>query len=107
MARTALRIHGPAQVSNAAATKATVPANTKYIIRHIHISNTSAGVAKITVSIGADAAATRILDARSVAAGDVYDHFGYYPMEETEIIQAFSDVNNQLTLVINAEVITL
>lgn len=107
MARIAKRLSGPAQVSNAAATKYTVPALTKTIIRHIHVHNPSAGIVTFTLSIGADAAATRLFDAYSIAAGAVLDHFCYYVVEAAEIVQGLSGTNNVLTLTIDGDEIVL
>lgn len=113
MARTPKRLAGPAQVSNAAATKYTVPAATKTIVRHIHVQNPSGSAATFTLSIGADAAATRIIDAFSVpaaAAGvttSVIDWWCYYVLEAAEIVQALSGTNNVLTLTLNGDEITL
>lgn len=101
------RLAGPAQVSNAAATKYTVPATTRTIIRHIHVQNPSGSAVTFTASIGADAAGTRILDAFSIpaaAAGEresVKDFWCYYVMEAAEIFQALAGTNNILTLTIN------
>jgi len=103
MPRIAFRFAGPAQVSNVAATKFTVSANEKAIIRHIHIENPSGGAVTFTASIGADAAATRIFDGFSIAAGSVFDHFCYYVLEATEIFQAFAGTNNVLTLTIDGD----
>ena len=107
MPRIAFRFYGPAALSNAAATKLTVAANEKVIIRHIHVSNTSAGAVNFTASIGTDAAGTRIFDAYPIAAGAVLDHYGIYVLEETEIFQAFGSVNNQLVLTIDGEKVVL
>jgi hypothetical protein len=103
MPRIAHRFHGPAQVSNAAATKFTVSANEKAIIRHIHIQNPSGSAVTFTASIGADAAGTRIFDAYSIGANTVLDHFCMYVLEETEIFQAFAGTNNILVLTIDGE----
>ena len=103
MPRIAKRLAGPAQVSNAAATKYTVPALTKTIIRHIHIQNPTAAAVTFTASIGADAAATRIFDAYSIGANSVFDHFCYYVMDVAEIFQAFAGTNNILVLTIDGD----
>lgn len=103
MPRIATRLAGPAQVSNAAATKYTVPALTKTIIRHIHVQNPSGAVVTFTMSLGADAAGTRIFDAYSIAAGSLLDHFCYYVLAPAEIVQAFAGTNNILTLTINGD----
>jgi len=103
MARIAKKLHGPALVTNSAATKYTVPAVTKTIVRHIHIQNPSAAVVTFTMSIGTDAAGVRIFDAFSIGAGQVLDHFCYYVLEAAEIIQAFAGTTNILTLTINGD----
>lgn len=97
------RVHGPAQVSNAAATKYTAPAGIRATVRHIHVQNPSGGVVTFTLSIGLDAAGVRIFDAYSIAAGDILDHYGIYALEPGEIIQAFSGTNNVLVLTIDAD----
>jgi hypothetical protein len=107
MARIPTRLHGPAQVSNAAATKLTVASNEKVVVRHIHVYNPGAGTVNFTASIGADAAATRIFDAYPVAEDVPLDHWCYYPMDEAEILQALGSVNNQLTLTISGDRIVL
>lgn len=107
MARTPKRLAGPAQVSNAAATKYTVPASTKTQVRHIHVQNPSGSAVTFTLSIGADAAGVRIFDAYSIAANSILDHFGIYVLDATEVIQAFAGTNNILTLTIDGDEITL
>lgn len=113
MARTPKRLAGPAQVSNAAATKYTVPAATKTIIRQLHVQNPSGSAVTLTISIGADAAGTRLYDAYSIPAaaagvtGSVLDIFGYWVLETTEILQAFAGTNNILTLTVFGDEYTL
>ena len=99
----AKRLAGPAQVSNAAATKYTVPAGVRAIVRHIHVSNTSAGAVAFTMSVGADAAGTRLFDAYNIAAGATLDFYCYLVLAATEILQAFAGTNNILTLTINGD----
>lgn len=107
MARTPKRLAGPAAVSNSASTKYTVPASTKTIVRHIHVSNTSAGNVNFTASIGTDAAGTRIFDAYPIPASTVLDHWCYYVLEAAEIIQALGSTTNILVLTIDGDEITL
>jgi hypothetical protein len=113
MARIPKRLAGPAQVSNVAATKYTVPATTKTVVRHIHVQNPSGSAVTFTLSIGADGAATRVIDAFSIpaaAAGvttSVVDWFVYYVLEAAEVIQAFAGTNNILTLTIDGDEIVL
>jgi hypothetical protein len=98
MARTPKRLAGPAQVSNAAATKYTVPALTTAVVRYLHVSNPSGSPATFTLSIGANAAGTRLYDALSIPAGTVYERHVYWVLTAAEIIQALSGTNNVLTL---------
>lgn len=107
MPRIATRLAGPALVSNAAATKFTVAANQKVIVRHIHVINPTGSAVAFTASIGADAAGTRIFDAYSIGAGQILDHFGIYVLEETEIFQAFANTNNVLVLTIDGDTCVL
>lgn len=107
MARIAKRLAGPALVSNTAATKYTVPAVTKTVVRHIHVSNPTVSAVTFTLSIGTDAAGVRIFDAFSIGAGSVLDHFGIYVLEAAEIIQAFAGTTNVTTLTIDGDEIVL
>lgn len=113
MARTPKRLFGPAQLTNAAATKYTVPSATKTIVRHIHVQNPDAAAHSYTISIGSDAAGTRIYDSFQIpAAGtgvtdSTRDHFPYYVLETTEIIQAFADVSAKLVMTIDGDELTL
>lgn len=113
MAKTAKRLFGPATVSNAAATKYTCPALTKTIIRQIHVQNPSASPVTFTISIGADAAGTRLYDALSIPAaaagvtGSVVDFFGYWVVDAAEIVQAFAGTNAILVLTAFGDELTL
>lgn len=107
MSKTAKRLAGPALVSNAAATKYTAPALTKTIVRHVHVANTSASAATFTMSLGADAAGTRLFDAISIAANSVFDWYCYLVVDVAEVIQAFSGTNNVLTLTLDGDELTL
>lgn len=107
MAQTVKRLAGPALVSNAAATKYTVPASTKTVVKHIHVQNPSASAVDFTLSIGADAAATRLYDGYPIAADGVLDDYGPYVLDAAEIIQALAGTNNILTLTIDGVEITL
>lgn len=107
MAKTPLRLSGPALVTNSATTVYTVPASTKTVVRHVHVSNPSGSAATFTLSIGTDAAGKRLFDAFSIPNGSVIDHICYYVMEAAEIIQAFSGTNNVLTLTVDGDQLTL
>ena len=107
MARIPTRFHGPALVTNTAATKYTVAAAEKIVLRHIHVQNPSASAIALTISIGADAAAARIFDTYTIPASSPFDHFCYYPVEAGEIIQAFAGTNNVLTLTVSGDRLVL
>lgn len=94
----ARRLAGPAALTGVAATKYTTPAAIRTIVRHIHVSNTGVGAIAFTLSIGVDAAGTRIFDAISIAAGAVLDHYCYYVLTAAEVIQAFGGVAGVLTI---------
>lgn len=100
------RMTGPAVLTGAAATKYTCPANRTARIRHIHVSNPTGGALTLTMSIGADAAGTRIFDAFSIAAGTAFDHFGVYVLQAAEILQAFGGVALVLTVDGDEEVLS-
>lgn len=106
MARTPARLAGPALVSNSAATKYTVPASTLTVVRSIHVQNPSASAVDFTLSIGADAAGTRVYDALSIPADSQKTFWAYRVLEEAEVIQAFAGTNNILTLTIDGDEIT-
>ncbi|MGH7182117.1 MAG: hypothetical protein ACREJN_09085 [Nitrospiraceae bacterium] len=107
MPRTPLRFAGPGQLTNAAVTKYTVPAVTLSIMRHIHVTNPSGAAVTFTMSIGADAAGTRIFDGYSIAAGAILDHFCYYVLQPAEIVQALASVTTTLNLTIDGDQYTL
>lgn len=107
MAKTAKRLAGPAQVSNAAATKYTVPSTTKTIVRHVHVYNPSGSAVTFNLSLGTDAAGTRLWDSYSIGPGQALDWYPYMVMDAAEIIQAFAGTNNVLTLTIFGDELTL
>jgi hypothetical protein len=107
MPRTPKRLFGPALLTAATATKYTVPASTKTVIRHIHVSNNSAGAVPLTISIGADAAGTRIFDAVPIPGLSVQDYYGYWVVEAAEVIAAFGGTTNLLNLTLNGDENTL
>lgn len=101
------RLHGPALVSNAAATKYTVPAGARTELLYIHVQNPTGGAVTFTLSIGADAAGTRLYDAFSIAANSVLSQAVYFVLEAGEIIQALSGTNNVLTLTLDGKELSI
>ena len=113
MARTPKRLVGPAAVATGPTTVYTVPALTKTVIRTVHVSNPSGSPVTLTLSIGADAAGTRLLSSYSIpaaAAGvtdSVRDIYWYQVMDAAEILTLSAGTNNILVIVINGDEITL
>ena len=113
MAKTIKRLYGPAQVATGPATVYTVPASTKAVIRHVMVSNPSGSPVTLTISVGADAASTRILGAYSIpaaAAGVTDSRRDFYwslVMDAAEILTLSAGTNNILVIVVNGEEITL
>lgn len=111
--KTPKRIVGPVAIATGPATLYTVPAATRTVIKHIHVDNPSASPVNFTLSIGADAAGTRLWDAFPIPAqgagvsANVNDWWGPYTLEATEVIQAAAGTNNILVITIDAEVTTL
>ena len=103
MATIIKRLFGPLQVSNSATTRYTVPASTKARIRHVHIQNPSGSAVTFTMSIGSDAAATRLYDAFSVAANSIRDDFMDQALEPAEILQTNAGTNNVLVVSVSGE----
>lgn len=113
MARIPKRVVGPIQVATGPTTVYTVPALTKTVIRHIHISNPSASPVTFTLSVGADGVTTRLYTTYSIpaaAAGvtdSVRDIYPYLVMDAAEILTTSAGTNNVLTIVVNADEIVL
>lgn len=106
MADTATRLCGPTQLAASAATVYTVPALTTAVMREVLVANTTAGAVSVTVSIGADAAGTRILPTVSVPATSVMQIVGWTVLEAGETLEAYASASSSLTLTISGVEIT-
>lgn len=102
MADTASRIIGPILLTNSSVTLYTVPSSTQAIVRLIHIANTSGTAATVKLSIGADAAGTRLLGDLSIAANGTYDWSGFLPVAAAETIRGQSGTTNVLNITVSA-----
>lgn len=100
MADTGKRI-GPTQLTNSAVTQYTVPSATTFHLRDIEVANTTGSDRTVTLSIGADAAGTRLLPGLTVKANGLLQWQGYVALAATEIIQAYADSGSALTLTIS------
>lgn len=98
MADVAKRAYGPAQPGTTAATVYTAPASTTFTMKQIHATNGSSSSATLTVSIGADAAATRLLNAISVPANGTFTLDVWIPVNATEVVQMAQGTASALTV---------
>lgn len=101
MADTLKRFSGPAMLTNAAVTQFTAGGAATVTIRNIHVSNGTLFICKFTLSIGTNAAGTRLFDQFPVQPYDVMDWSGLLVVNATEIVQAHADVNDGLVLTIS------
>lgn len=113
MALTPKRLYGPALVATGPTTVYTVPASTKAILRWIHVSNPSAAIVTLTLSVGADAVGTRLWETYRIAAAaagvtdSVRDFPVYLPMTAGEILTLSAGTTNVLNITITGDEITL
>jgi len=102
--RTPARLYGPTQLGNSAADLYTSPALTITTVRQVHFQNPGSPIT-VTMSIGADAAGTRIFDAKTIPTGDS-DHFGYWVLAAAEKIQGSASVASQVVVSIFGDKVT-
>lgn len=102
------RLYGPAQLGNTTATRYTTPASTRAVIRQIAVINPEGGSSRTyTCSIGADAASTRIRDAKTIAAGVEHTIYGPFTLEATEIFAAHASAATALVMIVDGEEYTV
>lgn len=106
MTDTPKRLYGPAQLTASAATLYTVPAATVTILRYIRVTNTTGTDRSLTLSIGTDAAATRLFPGTTVPALSVIEVSLFIPMTATEIIQGLASAATALTAIISGVEVT-
>ena len=104
MARIAQRLIAGSQLTTAAATYYTAPANTKAVISACRLTNTTAGAVTATVYLiasgGSASASNTVLSAKSLAAGESYD----VPIDGQVLlaggfIQALASANTSISIV--------
>lgn len=106
MTDTASRIVGPTLLTNTTATLYTVPGSTQAILRNIIIANTSGTAATARLSIGVDAAGTRILPEVSIPANSIFEWSGFLVMEAAETLRGHSGTTNVLAITVSAVLVT-
>src|SRR3990167_10964468 len=99
MADTAARLVGPTQLAASATTIYTVPASTTATILHIIVCNTTTTPAGVYLTIGADAAGTRLLHNQSVQG--VFELKGFIVLTAAQILQAYASAASSATITIS------
>lgn len=100
---TSLGITGTAESS-----LCTPAAGTKFVLRHIQATNTDPAVTNyLCISIGADAAATRIVDQVAIAPNSEYARWVTHSVAAAEIICASASTASKIALTMNGDLITL
>lgn len=84
------RLYGPALLSGSPVDLYTVPSGRRASLLHIHASNPSGSPVDLNLSIGSDAAATRIYDDFPLGADSVEDDFTDYVLGAGEKIQGWA-----------------
>jgi len=95
------RLYGPAQPGTSPATIYTVPVARTAQLQSITVCNTTAIDATITISIGSDAAATRIVSGLVIPANGFLIIAAGYVLTADEVLQASQGTASALTLTIN------
>ncbi len=92
------RLSGPVSLSTSAQTVYTSAADT--VVTRGRVSNPTGSTQTFTMSIGVDAAGTRIYSATPILAGRALDIYGPLSLADSEIIQAFGS-SSSLVLELN------
>ena len=105
MARTPIRLYGPALLGTSASTLYTAPGVsgvfTKAIIRQLYFDNTTGGACTVTFSVGADAASTRMVTTYTVPALAIFQvNVPDLAVEAGEIIQGYASAGATVTLTV-------
>jgi hypothetical protein len=108
MADVSSRIYGPAQPGTTNGTSYTVPGSTTVIVRNIHICNTTASVATVSLAINGTAAtaANCWLSALSIPPNGSYDWSGFLHLSAADTLQGLQGTSGALTVTISGVVST-
>lgn len=98
MPDTAKRLAGPTLVTNTEQTLYTVPTATTAVLRHIQITNTGAATYTFKMSVGADAAGTRIFDDVSIGPDETFVWTGFFVLAAAETLRMQASTTNVLTV---------
>jgi len=100
------RLVGPSLVATGPTTVYTVPALTKTHVRCVIVNNPTASAATFTITIGADAAGTRVM-VYSVSANTPDIKYPELILDAAEIITVSAGTNNVLVVTIDGMEIVL
>lgn len=102
------RVYGPAQPGTTNSIIYTVPVSTNVVVRNIHICNTTANNATISLAIDASAAtaANCWLSGLSIPGNSSYDWSGFLHLDASDTIQALQGTASALTVTISGVIIT-
>lgn len=92
---------GPTQlgVTGVAESSLCSPASgTRFELRHIMATNTDTSTHYLCISIGADAAATRIIDQVAITANTDFERFVLVNLTSSDILCASADAASKVTL---------
>lgn len=101
MAEITNRAYGPAHLAATATTLFSVAAGKRLTIRYIHVQNGDTVERTFTLSVGTDAAGTRIFDAVTVPARTAYMFPVGITLEPTETLQGSASIASKIVLVVN------
>lgn len=102
MAVTPQRLAGPAYLAATPTTLYTAPAQTRTVLRHIHVHNTENAKLAVRLSIGADGASTRILEGELGPDGEM-ERFVYYVLETGQFIQGAAGRASRVVVVLDGD----
>jgi hypothetical protein len=106
MADTAKRLVGPSLLTASEQTLYTVPAATTAILRGLRVANNSTSTVTLTVSIGADAAGTRLYSSFDLLAKSVHDWSGFLVLAAGETLRGYAGTANQLVISVSGVEVT-
>lgn len=101
------RFYGPALLPTSAATLFTAGAGYQSVIQLLHVMNQSASPATMTLSIGSDAAGTRIYDTYSFRGKEMRAEKVYYVLTAGENLQGFSGTASAILLVVSGKTVSV
>lgn len=97
---------GPNPVDSTAETVYTCPAGKRAILRFVIVNNPGTATT-FTLSVGVDAAGTRLLEAVSIAQNVPFERHLYVPLAATEVIQLDSAADDQLICTLGVDEIAI